>query len=306
MYAEESENWKQAHRGRDAPHDHPPCGGDRPGRPAVDRRDHGIETEQLGRAARLIAGSINDVFLEEQKVAIGQALDADIVVGTFDAADGAAAAPGKTASVAVDPLKRATDRLVEIKSTKGVGESYVALMVVGSDGVARAASDPSYVGVNIAERAYFKTALAGTANAGDAVISKVTNKPIVPVAAPIRSGDRIVGVYVQILDGQFINNLILNEKIGKSGYAYVVDRTGLIIADPVAENVFKTNLAELDGTKEFTKKMVAGESGVSTYVFRGVAKTAGFAPVTTTGWSVGMTIPDVEYLAPAMTFATSS
>jgi len=79
----------------------------------------------------------------------------------------------------------------------------------------------------------------------------------------------------------------------------VVDQTGLIIAHPVAENVFKTNLAELDGTKEFTKRMIAGESGVSTYVFKGVAKTAGFAPVTATGWSVGMTLPDVEYLAPA-------
>ena len=60
-------------------------------------------------------------------------------------------------------------------------------MCVGTDGVAFAASDPSYVGVNFADRAYFKAALAGTANAGAAVISKVTNKPVVPVAAPIRS-----------------------------------------------------------------------------------------------------------------------
>ena len=263
----------------------------------------GIETEQLGRAARLIATSINGVFLEEQKVAAGQALDPDIVAAADDtagtAAEGARSTAPKGTVVAVDPLKRATERLVEIKATKGLGESYVAIMCVGGDGVARAASDPSYVGVNIADRGYFKTAVGGTANAGDAVISKVTGKPIVPVAAPIRSGNRIVGAYVLILDAQFIDNLILNEKIGKSGYAYVVDKTGLIIAHPVAENVFKTNLAELDGTREFTKKMIAGESGVSTYVFKGVAKTAGYAPVAATGWSVGFTIPDVEYLAPS-------
>ena len=72
-----------------------------------------------------------------------------------------------------------------------------------------------------------------------------------------------------ILDAKFLEDLIKGEKIGNSGYAYVVDNTGLIIAHPKAENVFKTNLAELDGTREFTKKMIAGESGVSTYVVPG-------------------------------------
>jgi methyl-accepting chemotaxis protein len=268
-----------------------------------------IETEQLGRASRLIATSINDVFLEEQKVATGQALEADIVHAAQAAGGapaevaqnpaGASAKASAAASVAADPLKRATDRLVEIKETKGLGEGYETIMCVGTDGVAFAASDPSYVGVSFADRAYIKTALGGTPNAGAAVISKVTKKPVVPVAAPIRSGEGVVGAYVLILNAQFLDDLILGEKIGKSGYAYVVDQTGLIIAHPVAANVFKTNLAELDGTREFTKKMVAGESGVSNYVFQGIAKTAGYAPIKATGWSVGFTLPDVEYIAPA-------
>ena len=38
-----------------------------------------IETEQLGRAAHLIATSINDVFLEEQKFAVALASEEDIV-----------------------------------------------------------------------------------------------------------------------------------------------------------------------------------------------------------------------------------
>jgi methyl-accepting chemotaxis protein len=109
----------------------------------------------------------------------------------------------------------------------------------------------------------------------------------------------VVGAYALVLDAAFLNDIIINEKIGINGYAYVVDDTGLIIAHPKPENVFKTNLAALDGTKEFTKKMIAGEAGVSTYVFQGVAKTAGYAPVKATGWSVGFTLPDVEYLAPA-------
>jgi len=249
-----------------------------------------LESEQLGRSARLIATAVNDVFLEQQKFAQGQALEEDIV----NAAQAAAGVQGRE-----QLLARATDRLNEVKAAKGLGEQYETIMCVGLDGVAFAATDPEYVGVSFADRHYIKEALGGTPNAGTAVISKVTKKPVVPVAAPIRSGAAVVGAYVPILHAEFLNALIINEKIGKSGYAYVVDDTGLIIAHPVEENVFKTNLAELDGTKEFTKKMVGGESGVSTYVFRGVAKTAGYAPVKATGWSVGFTLPDIEYIAPA-------
>ena len=78
---------------------------------------------------------------------------------------------------------------------------------------------------------------------------------------------------------------------GKTGYAYVVDNAGIVIAHPREENIFKTNTAALPGMREFAKKMIAGESGVSNYVFQGVPKTAGFAPVKTTGWSVGVTLP---------------
>ena len=249
-----------------------------------------IETEQLGRSARLVAASINDVFVQEKKFAMGQALQDQIV---------AAAVAPRGMALGGDAIARATDRLLAVKNQKGLGEGFETILCVGRDGVAFAATDPSYVGVSFADRNYIKQALAGNANAGAAVISKVTGKPVVPVAAPIRSGNEVVGVYVSILEAGFLNDLIINERIGRSGYAYVVDHDGLIIAHPVADNVFKTNLASLDGTRDFTRKMIAGESGVSTYVFNGVAKTAGYAPVTETGWSVGYTLPDVEYLAPS-------
>jgi methyl-accepting chemotaxis protein len=274
-----------------------------------------IEADQLGRAARLIASEIDRVFTEEQKLAVGQALDPAIVAGARAAnaraaapaeksqAQGnkaAAAAAASAAAESAEILARAGERMAQVKETKGLGEGYETVMSVGTDGVAFAATDPGYLGVSFSDRAYIAEALRGVPNAGAAVVSKVTGKPVVPVAAPIRSGGEVLGAYVLILHAQFLNDLILGEKIGKTGYAYIVDHTGLIIAHPVAENVFKTNLAELDGTREFTKKMIAGESGVSTYVFRGVAKTAGFAPVRSTGWSVGFTLPDSEYLAPAM------
>ena len=239
-----------------------------------------VEDEQLARGARLAAGTVDGVFQEEKKIAVAGALDQSIVAAaivadasgvpipaslaktpspqatdrsgvssassartTAAAAAAVGAAVERAASEAQNTIRLATSKLVELKSAKGLGESYETLMCVGTDGVAFSASYPAYMGGNLADRAYIKTALGGTANAGAAVISKVTNKPVVPVAAPIRSGDRVVGAYVLLLDAKFLDDMIKGEKVGKSGYAYIIDNTGLIIAHPNAENVFKTNLA---------------------------------------------------------------
>ncbi|HET6485747.1 MAG TPA: cache domain-containing protein, partial [Spirochaetia bacterium] len=215
-----------------------------------------IESEQLARAARLIATSINNVFLEEQKVALNNATDNSIIETAVAVHGSAANAPkGKSAPSAADLIAVSTAR---IKATTGLGKDYESIMVVGTDGVAFASTDPAYVGGNFSDRAYIHEALAGKATAGTAVISKVTNKPVVPVAAPIKDGRNVVGAYVLVLDAQFLNDLVTGEKVGKTGYAYVVDNTGLVIAHPVAANLFKTNLAEMDGTKAFTKRMIAG------------------------------------------------
>ena len=49
--------------------------------------------------------------------------------------------------------------------------------------------------------------------------------------------------------------------------------------------------------EEISRKLISGQRGVDSYVYQGVAKTAGFAPVKTTGWSVCLTLPSSEYLA---------
>ena len=128
--------------------------------------------------------------------------------------------------------------------------------------------------------------------------SKVTNRPITPVAAPIVSGDKVVGVVALIADISFLNDIVTSQKIGKTGYALVIDNTGLIIGHPKAENVLTLDISKVPGMEEFSRKITSGERGTDSYVYQGVAKTAGFAPVKTTGWSVCLTLPGSEYLAP--------
>jgi methyl-accepting chemotaxis protein len=279
---------------------------------AIQKSTQGLtaaETEQLADRSHNIAEMIDKVFEEEKKIAGSFSIDPDVIEATVFAAAGhaqdAAPSAGKGAAPAATDgaaaaVTHAREKMESFAKTKEFGGGYQALICVGRDGVVFASSDPVYVGVNVADRAYVKNALLGKADAGSAALNKVTGRPFAAVAVPIRSGNEVTGVFGLILDISFLNDLVAAEKVGTTGYAYVVDNTGLIIAHPKAENVFKTNLASLDGTREFTRLMVAGKSGVSQYVFQGVAKTAGYAPVKNTGWSVALTIPDAEFLAEAI------
>ena len=205
-----------------------------------------MEDEQLTSRAATIAEMIDRVFAEEQKIALSLSVDPDVV-----AAAQAAAAPatetapavkgGKTAAAgptATELASRADQKLKAIAATKGLGEGYESLLVAAPDGRVFVSSNPKGVGVSLSDRDYFKAAMAGSANVGAAVLSKISSKPVTPFAAPIVSGNKVVGVVALIADISFLNDIITNQKIGRTGYAFVIDNTGLTIAHPKAENIF--------------------------------------------------------------------
>jgi methyl-accepting chemotaxis protein len=265
-----------------------------------------IENEQLSSRAAIIAEMIDRVFAEEQKLALSLSADPDIVAAAEAVAASAeeqtpAAKGGKFAvagPTTANLVARADQKLKAMAETKGLGEAYEGLLVAASNGRIFISSNAGGVGVNISDRDYFKTAMAGRANVGAATRSKVTNKPVTPIIAPIIEGNRVIGAVALIADISFLNDIIANQKIGRTGYAFVIDKTGLAIAHPNAQNIFTLDIGKEHGMEEISGKMINGERGTASYVYQGVAKTAGFAPVKATGWSVGLTLPDSEYLAP--------
>ena len=252
-----------------------------------------LETEQMAERSKEIANTLVQVFEEEKKIA-------SIMAARPEFREAAEALAAGNQEAAPEAIARADAAVHQLAAIGTVGSSTQGIICIGMDGVVFASSAPELQGLNLAARPYVQEALKGSLNTGFVARNTATGKPFVPTAAPLYApgSSKVVGVMANILDISFVNEHIAAAKIGKSGYAFVVDNTGLIIAHPVKDNIFKTNLAELDGTREFAKKMIAGESGVDKYVFEGVAKTCGYAPLKSTGWSVGLTLPDEEYLAP--------
>ncbi|MCK5196946.1 MAG: methyl-accepting chemotaxis protein, partial [Spirochaetales bacterium] len=255
-----------------------------------------LEEEQMSYRSKELAQLINYVFEEEKKLVIHLSIGANAV----GAAEAVLEKGFGNADEESNALNEELKRFIE---TTGLGEDYQVVIAVGMDGTIFAASQDNYLGVSIADRQYFKDAVSGKVNTGAVGVNKVTGQPFIPVAAPIYSQNgSMSGVICTILDISFVNHVIGNAKIGKTGYAFVTDHTGLVIAHPDEKQVFELNIAKLEGMEDVSGKMIAGQSGVENYVYTGIPMTCGFAPVELTSWSIGLTLPDKEFLDPMRIF----
>jgi methyl-accepting chemotaxis protein len=252
-----------------------------------------IEKEQLAGVTKTLAQAVQLALTGEMKVV----RDLSISSTTVRAATAVANSGAQNAAADAAELNK---KLEQFSKTEGLKDNCQALIAYDPRGTCFAASDPKYVGVSFAERGYFKDAISGKANVGEVALNKVTGQPFVPIAVPIISPDgKIVGVIANILDIGYLSELIAGAKIGKTGYAFMANKAGIAIAHPDKENILKLNFTTLAGMEDISKKMMSGQAGVDSYVFKGVAKTAGFAPVELTGWSICLALPDAEFLAQA-------
>ena len=286
---------------------------------AINRASSALEDsmdQQVAAGAQELAGRIDGIYQEELKIATSLAENPAIIAAAaarVAAANTAGDAPaadkpaGKEHDVVAgasraggwDYNAAATADLAVFAKDATLGAAYEAVNIMDTNGIVFVSATPESMGVNASTREYFKKAMAGQANIGSVVVSKVTGKPVTPVAVPVRSNGQVVGVMTMILRIDFLTRLIDQEKVGKTGYAAVVDQAGMTVAHPNADFILKVNILETDGMKELAQQMIEGKAGVAHYVFKGVAKKAGFAPVTSTGWSVMLTLPESEYLQAA-------
>ena len=187
---------------------------------------------------------------------------------------------------------------------KQLDNSYLGIFVTDAKGfmyTGELASGDEYKGVNLADMDYFQKAKSsGKAVVGDIVPSKVTGDVIYVLCAPILSpsGD-FLGVFGLSLKAQPLTSHVSSVKVGSTGYAFMCDRNGLIVAHPKKELEMKLDLKTLAGMEEITKQMVAGGKGAQDYVFKEVPKIAGYAPVPLKNWSIAVTQDEAEFLTAA-------
>ncbi|MCX5829677.1 MAG: methyl-accepting chemotaxis protein [Deltaproteobacteria bacterium] len=246
--------------------------------------------EQAAQIAGSLAGMVQMVLMEELKI-----------VKELSANNAVVEAAGKVSSggEAANSIEAVNAELAEIM--KNIGNDYDQLFLVDTSGKIFADNVGGKLkGLDVSERDYFKAAKSGKASVGNVAKSKATGNTIAPVGAPIysRSGE-FVGVAAAAMKIDFLVEKITAIRAGKTGYPYMINQTGMIIAHPKKEYILELDLSKEAGMTEIVGKMTGKQKGSESYVFKGDKKICGFAPVELTGWSVGFTQNTDEFLADA-------
>jgi len=255
-----------------------------------------MEMLSLDRASSLAKslGEMADVAMTEQ-LRIAKSLAAD------DAIIDSASKIKKSGGSIEDTLASMTKKLEQVH--KSVGNDYDQILFVNTEGIVAADSTGGKgKGTNLSDRAYFKEAQKGKASVGQTVKSKLTGTPVVVSSAPILSSDgEFTGAILALIKLDYLANRIASTKIGETGYALAVDDKGIVIAHPKKELVLAKDLSKEKGMESFMSKALSHATGTEGYIFDGINKTAAFAPVPVTGWSIIATQNDRELYHEAIT-----
>ncbi|ORC34816.1 hypothetical protein B4O97_10785 [Marispirochaeta aestuarii] len=177
-----------------------------------------------------------------------------------------------------------------MKQTEFSGR-YVAFVLLDSKGTAVAATDSNAVGISLAERDYFRESMKGETAISKASFDKVNNEAFISLAAPVKNTTgNTIGVIAGLMKIGFLSDLVSASTIGETGYAYITDRQGLVIAHPDPSLVLTTNINSLEGMERYAERAGSEDHAIERYTYKGDPKTAGFYHLKMTDWVISLTI----------------
>ncbi len=174
---------------------------------------------------------------------------------------------------------------------------------------------PEHVGQRGRKEPWYMPAMEGRMTSSDMFISDITDRPTMSFAAPIKDeSGNVVSIMTTNLNLEYLWNIVdhikkENELTGSSAYAFMVNRTGMLIAYPDESKILNENLLKSDDIdlRETVTNMTLGRSGTSSYTYGGKMKFVTYSPCTGFGdyvghgWSLAVAYPYSEIFAPLKT-----
>lgn len=137
--------------------------------------------------------------------------------------------------------------------------------------------------IDYSDRSYFKQVMDGAALGKQVVISKTTGKPALILSAPIYTADKnIAGVIAMGMSLADISDIIIKASIGKTGYAFLLDEDGKVVAHQKQEHTntmadFSKHPAFLGRSSEQARKILFEDEG---------RKVVAYTQKTRQGWTL--------------------
>lgn len=180
--------------------------------------------------------------------------------------------------------------------------NFLEIGVVTPDGTAHY-SDGSTA--QLGDRDYIQRAFNGEVNVSDVIISRVTNEPVLMYAAPIERDGNVVGVLIGRRVGTVLSDITKDTGYGETGYAYMINSKGTVVAHPDTEKVMNQfNPIEaveedqsLKSLATLFEKILKDKTGISDYSFEGEDLYAAYTPIEGTDWYMVVTVSTDEILS---------
>ncbi|MDF2589195.1 MAG: mcpB [Anaerocolumna sp.] len=149
---------------------------------------------------------------------------------------------------------------------------------------------------------YVNSALNGQCSASDLIVND--GELSLLYTAPIERDGQVVGVIVGRRDGIVLSDIISDIGYGSTGYAYMINQIGTVVAhldqDKVKNQYNPINEAENDTNQKSVARMISNviekKYGFDTYSFNGKNLYAGFAKIEGSDWSLVITADASEVL----------
>ncbi len=185
----------------------------------------------------------------------------------------------------------------QIKNT-----NFLGIAVVQPDGTAHY-SDGTIS--QLADRDYVNKALNGENNVSDLIVSRVTNSIVVMYAVPIERDGKVVGALIGRRDSTALSAITDDTGFGTSGYGYIINNNGTVVAHPDREKVLSQfnpieavkNDESLKPVADLFEKILSEKTGTGTYTYEGDELYAGYAPIEGSEWNIVITADKDEVLS---------
>jgi methyl-accepting chemotaxis protein len=162
-------------------------------------------------------------------------------------------------------------------------------------GIVKPNGDASFLSgttINIGQEEYFTKAFNGECTSSDLIING--DELSLLYTSPIKKKDEIVGVLIGRRDGSVLTDITDDIGFGASGYSYIINKEGTIIAHPDSQKVVNQfnpiALEETDPSLKSVatvfKKVLELKQGFSKYFFEEKDRYVGFAPIEGTTWTL--------------------
>jgi methyl-accepting chemotaxis protein len=145
-------------------------------------------------------------------------------------------------------------------------------------------------GLNVKDEEFFKQAMNGKVYISSPMKSKTSSDLVLYAAAKVNNTSTFDGIVFADISADTFSSMVDNATIGSTGYSFITDKNGTIIAHKdrsyVEKSVNYIETAKKDGAyaeiASVVKDMVAGKSGVRTITLDGQKQYIQYVPIADT------------------------